>query len=95
MPSKRTSNSPLIRTNNCAGVPNTFFCNEGIDSYIALPVGTGASATCFAGETPIYRVFRTAFDDANHRYLTNAGMYQYMVNDQGWSGESINFCAKQ
>jgi len=80
---------------NCTGVPNTYFCNEGIDSYIALPVGTGTSATCFAGETPIYRVFRTAFDDANHRYLTNAGMYQYMVNDQGWSGESINFCAKQ
>lgn len=79
---------------NCAGVPNGYFCNEGIDSYVALPIGTGASATCLATEIPIYRVFRTAFDDANHRYLTNFAMYQYMVNDQGWSGEYVNFCAK-
>lgn len=82
---------------NCTGVPNGFFCNEGIDSYVALPIGTGASATCIGTEVPIYRVFRGTpnfVDDANHRYLTNLGMYQYMVNDQGWTGEAINFCAK-
>jgi len=80
---------------NCTGVPNGFFCNEGIDSYVALPVGTGSGASCFAGEIPIYRVFRTSPDDGNHRYLTNSGMYQYMVTDQGWAGEFVNFCAKQ
>lgn len=82
---------------NCAGVPNGFFCNEGIDSYVALPIGTGASATCVGTEVPIYRVFRgppNFVDDANHRYLTSFGMYQYMVSDQGWTGEAINFCAK-
>lgn len=82
---------------NCTGVPNGFFCNEGIDSYVALPIGTGASATCLGTEVPIYRVFRGTpnfVDDANHRYLTNLGMYQYMVSDQGWTGEAINFCAK-
>jgi len=82
----------------CAGVPNTYFCNEGIDSYIAIPSGTGASATCFAGETPIYRVYRGTpnyVDDGNHRYLTSLAMYNYMVSDQGWNGEFVNFCAKQ
>lgn len=79
---------------NCAGVPNTYFCNEGIDSYITVPSGTGTSAACATGTLPVYRVFRTATDDANHRYLTNSTMYNYMVSDQGWSGESIAFCAR-
>ncbi|MBL8309468.1 MAG: hypothetical protein JNL19_03500 [Burkholderiales bacterium] len=79
---------------NCAGVPNGYFCNEGIDSYISMPIGTGSAATCASGLLPVYRVFRTATDDANHRYLTNGTMYSYMVNDQGWAGESIAFCAR-
>jgi hypothetical protein len=82
---------------NCAGIPNGTFCNEGVDSYTSLPIGTGAAATCRSGEVPIYRVFRAPpryVDDGNHRYLNNASMYSYMVNDLGWSGESINFCAR-
>ena len=61
------------------------------------PIGTGAGATCRVGEVPIYRVFRGPpryVDDGNHRYLTNASMYIYMVNGLGWTAESINFCAK-
>ncbi len=84
-------------TVNCQGLPNGTFCNEGIDSYVAIPLGTGPSAQCRAGEMPIYRVFRGApryVDDGNHRYVTNASMYGYMVNELGWTGESINFCAK-
>ena len=84
-------------TANCQGLPNGTFCNEGVDSYVAIPVGTGSSAQCFSGETPIYRVFRGApryVDDGNHRYLTNASIYSYMVNELGWTAESINFCAK-
>lgn len=84
-------------TLNCAGIPNGTFCNEGTDSFVAIPSGTGASASCLSTQQPIYRVFRAPpryVDDGNHRYLNNRAMYDYMVNDQGWSGESINFCAK-
>ncbi len=83
---------------DCVGVPNGYFCNEGIDSYIALPIGFGTSATCLSTEQKIYRVFRANppyVDDANHRYVTNEAMYNYMVADQRWSGEAVNFCAKQ
>lgn len=81
----------------CSGLPNTWFCNEGTDSYIALPVGTLAAASCFAGEKPIYRAFRGApnfNDDGNHRYLSNAGMYDYMTRDLRWTPEYVAFCAK-
>ena len=84
-------------TQNCQGIANGTFCNEGIDSYVAIPTGTGTSAVCKTGEVPIYRVFRGSpryIDDGNHRYLNNASLYSYMVNGLGWSGESINFCAK-
>lgn len=81
--------------NNCVDVPDRFFCNEGIDSFIALPVGVGAVATCQSGQQPIWRAFRSRpGDDGNHRYLTNQAMYDYMVNEMGWDGEFINFCAK-
>ena len=82
----------------CVGMPNRFFCNEGIDSFVAVPFNVGTpSATCAAGERPIYRVFRGApsyVDDGNHRYVNNVGLYNYMVNDQRWNPESINFCAR-
>ena len=82
---------------NCAGVPNLYFCNEGIDSFIAPPIGAGAAGTCLAGERRIYRVFRgdpPYRDDGNHRYLTDAGMYGYMVNEQRWIAEHVAFCAR-
>jgi len=81
----------------CDTTPNGFFCNEGTDSYIASPIKTGTVADCFADEQKIYRVFRGApryVDDGNHRYVTNADIYNYMVGDLGWTGESVNFCAK-
>ena len=77
-------------------MPNGYFCNEGIDSYVATPIGSGTAATCLSGEVPIYRVFRGTprfVDDGNHRYLNNSAMYSYMVNDLGWSGEGTAFCA--
>ena len=81
----------------CSGMPNGYFCNEGIDSYVATPVLNGSLLTCLTGEVQIYRVFRGAprfVDDGNHRYLNSSAMYSYMVNDLGWSGEGIAFCAK-
>jgi len=80
----------------CNAMPNGYFCNEGIDSYVATPIGSGTAATCLSGEVPIYRVFRGTprfVDDGNHRYLNNSAMYSYMVNDLGWSGEGTAFCA--
>lgn len=81
----------------CDTVPNGFFCNEGTDSYIASPIKTGNVSDCLSNEQKIYRVFRGApryVDDGNHRYVTNADIYNYMVGDLGWTGESVNFCAK-
>lgn len=81
----------------CATMPNQYYCNEGIDSFVATPVGSGANVSCLSGEQPIYRVFRGEprfVDDGNHRYLTDTAMYGYMVNDLGWSGEGIAFCAR-
>lgn len=83
---------------NCAGVPDGFFCNEGIDSYIALPIGTTTATACLSNEQKVFRVFRDNppfVDDANHRYLTNETMYNYMVADQRWRGEGVAFCAAQ
>jgi hypothetical protein len=85
------------RFDPCGSLPNGWFCNEGIQSFVASPVGTGATATCLAGEQPIYRVFRGQpryVDNGNHRYLTSRAMYDYMVVDQGWTGENVNFCAR-
>ncbi len=82
-------------TVGCGDVQSTFFCNEGIDSFIALPIGIGAASTCLPGEQRIWRAFRARpADDGNHRYLTNQAMYDYMVNEMGWDGEFVNFCAK-
>jgi hypothetical protein len=81
----------------CDTTPNGYFCNEGTDSYIASPIKTGNVSDCLASEQKIYRVFRGTpryVDDGNHRYLNNLSMYNYMVNDLGWIGESVNFCAK-
>lgn len=83
---------------NCAGVPDGFFCNEGIDSYIALPIGPTTATACLSNEQKVFRVFRDNppfVDDANHRYLTNETMYNYMVADQRWRGEGVAFCAAQ
>ena len=81
----------------CSGVPNTFFCNEGTDSYIAPPLVSAGVNTCLASERKIYRTVRADsaryFNDGNHRYLTDATMYDYMVNDLGWAAEGVAFCA--
>ncbi len=80
----------------CAGVPNSFFCNEGTDSYVGLPIGSGPSATCFNTEQRVWRVFRgNPVDDGNHRYVTTPEMYSYMVNELGWTAENVNMCVRR
>ncbi len=81
----------------CNSMPNGFFCNEGTDSYVAPPIGVGATAGCAAGERSIWRVFRgnSRFpDDPNHRYVNSIGMYNYMIGEQGWDAEFVNMCAR-
>ncbi len=89
-------------TFGCDGVPNLYFCNEGTDSYVAPPLISSGTATCLDTERKIYRAFRADssryFNDGNHRYLPDdvnkqASMYKYMVNDLGWAGEGVAFCA--
>ena len=81
----------------CDGVPNGYFCNEGTDSFIAPPLLSAGVNTCLDSERKIYRAFRADsaryFNDGNHRYLTDATMYAYMVNDLGWAAEGVAFCA--
>jgi lysyl endopeptidase len=92
-----TATGKEVFGSNCDRAPNGYFCNEGTDSYVAAPIGSGASATCAVNERRIWRVFRgqpNYFDDGNHRYLTNEGMYGYMVNELGWAAENVNMCAR-
>lgn len=81
----------------CDGVPNGYFCNEGTDSFIAPPLLSAGINTCLDSERKIYRVFRADSarypNDVNHRYLTDATMYAYMVNDLGWAAEGVALCA--
>jgi Repeat of unknown function (DUF5648) len=80
---------------NCDGIPNGWFCNEGTEGYVFPIIGSGLNATCAAGERKIWRVFRAnPADDGNHRYVTSQGMYDYMVNQLGWSGENVNLCVR-
>ncbi len=84
-------------SSGCSDVANTFFCNEGTDSYAAPPIGSGAAGRCAAGEQSVWRVFRgnSRFpDDANHRYVTTPGLYNYMVNELGWDAEFVNMCVR-
>lgn len=41
----------------------------------------------------VYRVYNNRFsvNDSNHRYTTDIGVYQQMIN-QGWVGEGVVFC---
>ena len=42
---------------------------------------------------PVYRVYNNRYssNDSNHRYTTDIGIYQAMI-DQGWVGEGAVFC---
>ncbi len=69
--------------------------NEGVDSYGYRPIGSGVSAVCPSGTTPVYRLFRgnARFpDDPNHRFTTSKTVYDQFVA-AGWDGEGINICA--
>ena len=63
---------------------------EEANRFFAIP----PSATgCPAGTKPIYRAYNRGFaqNNSNHRYLTNAALYQQMIAS-GWLGEGIVMC---
>lgn len=67
--------------------------NEGVDSYAYRPNGAGISATCGAGQVPVYRLFRGSKfpDDPNHRFTASLAIYNQFVA-QNWDGEGVAFC---
>jgi len=67
--------------------------NEGVDSFAYRPNGSGVSATCAAGQVPVYRLFRGSKfpDDPNHRFTTSLAVYNQFVA-QNWDGEGVAFC---
>jgi uncharacterized delta-60 repeat protein len=63
---------------------------EGIAFYIPVPAG----GQCASGTTAVYRSYNKRFaqNDSNHRYTTDAAVYDTMVA-QGWAGEGIVMCS--
>ena len=45
------------------------------------------------GKRPVYRVYNNRFasNDSNHRYISDAALYQSM-RAAGWKGEGVQFC---
>ncbi len=61
----------------------------------AFAIDVPASGVCPASAPiAVYRAYndRAAQNDSNHRYTTDLGVYQQMVN-QGWKGEGVVMCA--
>lgn len=75
----------------CAGLKlNPDWIYEKIAFYIQLP-NAGA---CPGGTVPVYRAFNNGQSGApNHRFTTDAGIYQQFTTLLGWSPEGIKFCA--
>jgi len=69
--------------------PGSGWIFEGI-AFLASP--PAASGSC-AGLTPIYRLYnnRFAFNDSNHRFVTEAGERARMVAE-GWIDEGVKMC---
>ncbi|MBK9609735.1 MAG: hypothetical protein IPO58_26415 [Betaproteobacteria bacterium] len=67
---------------------------ENYAFYAYPPLATPTGNACPGGLAPVYRVYnnRYAQNDSNHRYTTSAATYQQM-QQQGWAGEGVVFCA--
>ncbi|MBK9605122.1 MAG: hypothetical protein IPO58_01325 [Betaproteobacteria bacterium] len=60
----------------------------------AIQVPAGESCPSDA-PVPVYRLYNKGFEkgkDSNHRFTTDAALYQAMIG-QGWAGENIVMCA--
>ena len=75
----------------CAGVElNPDWQFEKIAFHANAPV----AGVCAAGTTPVYRMFNNGQTGApNHRFTTDAALYQQFTTTQNWSAEGVAFCA--
>jgi len=65
---------------------------EGPGFYLQLP-GAGG---CGAGLVSVYRAYNNAQGGApNHRFTTQLSIYTDFVNNRGYAGEGVVFCAPQ
>ncbi|MBK7473332.1 MAG: hypothetical protein IPI73_24565 [Betaproteobacteria bacterium] len=62
--------------------------------WMIRPTASNA-AGCPAWTQAVWRVYngRFAFNDSNHRYMTNVALYNQMLG-MGWSGEGVVLCAR-
>jgi serine protease len=75
----------------CEGVKqNPDWQYEKIAFHIRVPV----SGVCAAGTTPVYRMYNNGQTGApNHRFTTDASLYEQFTTTQNWSAEGVAFCA--
>jgi hypothetical protein len=66
---------------------------EGIAFGATMPVNGACTRLT---ETPVYRLYnnRWMYGDSNHRYTTDAQVYQSMLT-RGWIGEGVTLCVRQ
>ena len=65
---------------------------EEIAFAIQVPAGESCPSDA---PVPVYRLYNKGFEkgkDSNHRFTTDAALYQAMIG-QGWAGENIVMCA--
>jgi hypothetical protein len=72
----------LVKTN-----PNWQY--EKLGFFVRTPV----AGACI-GSQPVYRAYNNGQSGApNHRYTTSLAIYNDFVNNRGWAGEGVVFCA--
>lgn len=72
----------LVKTN-----PNWQY--EKLGFFVRTPV----AGACIAS-LPVYRAYNNGQSGApNHRYTTSLAIYNDFVNNRGWAGEGVVFCA--
>ena len=67
---------------------------EEIAFAIQVPAGESCPSDA---PVPVYRLYNKGFEkgkDSNHRFTTDAALYQAMIG-QGWAGENIVMCAPE
>ena len=75
----------------CEGLKlNPAWVYEKIAFYIQVPSG----GNCPGGTTPVYRMYNNGQTGApNHRFTTDALIYQDFTASKGWAAEGVAFCA--
>jgi len=75
----------------CAGLKqNPSWQYEKIAFHARVPV----AGACAAGTVPVYRMYNDGQTGApNHRFTTDAALYQQFTTTFGWTAEGVALCA--